>query len=137
MCMYKKGQVDSKGLTIFNNQISFLSNGSGNFQLHYQIVPVSVPWIEFLTLWRSCWVCALYLQQIAVWSERVNCNGTLIRFNFSIEVTSPVCVGPDLLHGKRVLGVWVYMYKKSHVDSKGLTVFHNQISFLSRGSGKY
>ena len=71
--MYKKGQVDWKGLTIFNKQISFLSNGSGNFQLHYRIVPVSVPWIQFLTLWRSCWMCALYLQQIAVWSERVNC----------------------------------------------------------------
>ena len=64
-------------------------------------------------------------------------DGTLICFNFSMEVTSPVCAGSDLLHGKRVLGVWVYMYKKSRVDSKGLTVFNNQISFLSRGSGKY
>ena len=64
-------------------------------------------------------------------------DGTLIHFNFSVEVTSPVCAGPDLVHGKRVLGVWVYMYKKSHVDWKGLTVFNNEISFLSRGSGKY
>ena len=64
-------------------------------------------------------------------------DGTLIRFNFSVEVTSPVCAVPDLLHGKRVLGVWVYMYKKSHVDWKGLTVFNNQISFLSRGFVKY
>ena len=64
-------------------------------------------------------------------------DGTLIRFNFSVEVTSPVGAVPDLLHGKRVLGVWVHMYKKSRVDSKGLTVFNNQISFLSRGSVKY
>ena len=64
-------------------------------------------------------------------------DGTLICFNFSIEVTSPVCAVPDLLHGKRVFRVWVYMYKKSHVDWKGLTVFNNQISFLSRGSVKY
>ena len=28
VCMYKKGQVDWKGLTILNNQISFLSNRS-------------------------------------------------------------------------------------------------------------
>ena len=64
-------------------------------------------------------------------------DGTLIHFNFSVEVTSPVCTVPDLLQGKRVLGVWVYMYKKSCVDWKGLTVFNNQISFLSRGSVKY
>ena len=62
---------------------------------------------------------------------------TLIHFNFSVEVTSPVCAGPDLLHGKIVLGVWVCMCKKSWVDWKGLTVFNNQISFLSRGSVKY
>ena len=72
ICMYKKHRVDWKGLTIFNNQISFLSNESVNFQLCYQIVPVSVPWIQFLTLWKSCWMCGLYLQGIAVWSERVN-----------------------------------------------------------------
>ena len=51
-----------------------------------------------------------------------------------MEVTSPVCAGPDLLHGKRVLGVWVCMYKKGWVDWKGLTIFNNQISFLSKGS---
>ena len=63
-------------------------------------------------------------------------DGILIHFNFSVEVTSPVCAVPDLLHGKRVLGVWVYMYMKSHFDWKVLTVFNNQISFLSRGSVK-
>ena len=50
---------------------------------------------------------------------------TLICFNFSVEVTSPVCVGPDVLHGKRVLGIWVCMYKKGWVDWKGLTIFNN------------
>ena len=39
-------------------------------------------------------------------------DGTLICFNFSMDVPSPVCSGPDLLHGKRVFGVWVCMYKK-------------------------
>ena len=53
VCMYKKRRVDWKGLTIFNNQISFLSNESVNFQFCYQIVSVSVPWIQFLTLWKS------------------------------------------------------------------------------------
>ena len=48
--IYKKGQVDWKGLPIFINQISFLSNRSVNFQLCYQIVPASLPWIQFLTL---------------------------------------------------------------------------------------
>ena len=65
--MYKKGWVDWKGLTIFNNQISFLSNGSVNFQIYYQIVPASVPWIQFHTLWNSSWICALYLQGMPVW----------------------------------------------------------------------
>ena len=64
-------------------------------------------------------------------------DGTVICFNFSVEVTSPVCAVPDLLHGKRVLGIWVYMYKKSCVDWKGLTVFNKEVSFLSRGSVKY
>ena len=32
-------------------------------------------------------------------------DGTLICFNFSVEMTSPICAGPDLLHGKRVFGV--------------------------------
>ena len=72
VCMYKKHRVDWKGLTIFNNQISFLSNESVNFQLCYQIVPASVPWIQFLTLWNSSWMCGLYLQGIVVWWERVN-----------------------------------------------------------------
>ena len=50
---------------------------------------------------------------------------SLIHFNFSVEVTSPACAGPDLLHSKRVLRVWVYMYKKSCVGWKGLTLFNN------------
>ena len=29
-------------------------------------------------------------------------DGTLIRFNCSMDVPSPVCAGPDVLHGKRV-----------------------------------
>ena len=79
VCMYKKHRVDWKGLTIFNNQISFLSNESVNFQLCYQIVPVSVPWIQFLTLWKSCWDLGLgfwglglYIQEVSDLLEMVN-----------------------------------------------------------------
>ena len=56
-------------------------------------------------------------------------DGTVILFNFSMEVTSPISLGPDLLHGKRVSGVQVCMYKKGWIDWKGLTIFNNQISF--------
>ena len=39
---------------------------------------------------------------------------TLICFNFSMDVPSPVCVGPDVLHGKRVfLGLGVYVQEGS------------------------
>ena len=80
---------------------------------------------------------ACIYKELRLGQKGLTIDGTLICFNFSVEVTSPLCAVPDLLHGKRVLEIWVYLYQKSHVDSKGLTVFNNQISFLSRGSVKY
>ena len=49
-----------------------------------------------------------------------------------MHVTLPVYARPDLLHCKRVLGVWVCMYKKGQVDWKWLTSFNDQINFVSR-----
>ena len=41
--------------------------------------------------------------------KELTIDGTLIRFNFSMDITLSVYVGPDVLHGKGVLGVWVCM----------------------------
>ena len=46
-------------------------------------------------------------------------DGTLICFNFSMEVTSPVLAGPDLLHGKRVLGFGSVCTRRVGLIGKG------------------
>ena len=97
VCMYKKGWVDWKGLTIFNNQISFfLSKGSVNFQLHYRSVPASVPWMDCGRV-PVCVPCTY--KESWFGQKGLTIDGTVMHFNFSLDVTSPVCVGPDLLHG--------------------------------------
>ena len=57
---------------------------------------------------------------------------TLTHFNLCMDVTLSVYAGPRHLHSKRVFGVWVCIYKKYQVDWKWLTIFNDQINFVSR-----
>ena len=41
--------------------------------------------------------------------------GLCICFNFSVEVTLPVCAGPDLLHDKCFWGLGLYVQEKGQV----------------------
>ena len=59
-------------------------------------------------------------------------GGTLTCFNLCMDVILSVYVGPGLLHSKRLYGVWVCIYKKCQIYWKWLTIFNDQINFVSR-----
>ena len=98
--MYKKGQVDWKGLTIFNNQISFFCP-RGLYIFNF-IAKVSLPLYlgsSFLHCGRVSVCIPCTYNNLWFGRKRLTIDGTVMHFNFSMDVTSPVCAGPDLLHG--------------------------------------
>ena len=132
--MYKKSRIDWKVLTVFNNEISFF------VQRICKILISAVKWSCLHTLDSVCclvedFLDVHYTYKKAWFGEKgLIINRTLTIFNLCMVVTLPVYVGPGILHSKRVFGVWVCMYKKGWVNLKWLTIFYNQISFLSNGT---